>query len=109
MANAYVAAPALGVLVAVAIALHNLPEEFAMAVPVMLLRSKRLLFGAAFLSALAEPLGAILGLVAVSIAPSLMLISWRLPPEQCCSFRFMSSFRWRDATIISACSWAAPF
>ena len=71
MANAYVAAPALGVLVAVAIALHNLPEEFAMAVPVMLLRSKHLLFGAAFLSALAEPLGAILGLVAVSIAPSL--------------------------------------
>jgi len=71
MANAYVAAPALGVLVAVAIALHNLPEEFAMAVPVMLLRSKRLLFGAAFLSALAEPLGAIIGLVAVSIAPAL--------------------------------------
>jgi len=41
MANAYVAAPGLGVLVAVAIALHNLPEEFAMAVPAMLLRSKR--------------------------------------------------------------------
>ncbi len=71
MANAYVATPALGVLVAVAIALHNLPEEFAMAVPVVLLRSKRLLFGAAFVSALAEPLGAILGLVAVSIAPVL--------------------------------------
>ncbi|HJW81192.1 MAG TPA: ZIP family metal transporter [Acidiferrobacterales bacterium] len=71
MANAYVASPALGVLVAVAIALHNVPEEFAMAVPVMLLRSKRLLFGAAFLSALAEPLGAMLGLVAVGIAPSL--------------------------------------
>jgi ZIP family zinc transporter len=71
MANAYVATPALGVLVAVAIALHNVPEEFSMAVPVMLLRSKRLLFGAAFLSALAEPLGAILGLVAVGIAPAL--------------------------------------
>jgi zinc transporter, ZIP family len=71
MANAYVATPALGVLVGLAIALHNVPEEFAMAVPVTLLRSKRLLFGAAFLSALAEPLGAILGLVAVGIAPSL--------------------------------------
>ena len=71
MANAYVATPALGVLVAVAIALHNLPEEFAMAVPVVQIRSRRLLFGAAFLSALAEPLGAILGLVAVGIAPSL--------------------------------------
>lgn len=71
MANAYVATPALGVLVAVAIALHNLPEEFAMAVPVVQVRSKRLLFGAAFLSALAEPLGAIFGLVAVGMAPSL--------------------------------------
>jgi ZIP family zinc transporter len=71
MANAYIATPALGVLVAAAIALHNLPEEFAMSVPVMLLRSRRLLFGAAFLSALAEPLGAIIGLVAVSVAPSL--------------------------------------
>jgi ZIP family zinc transporter len=71
MANAYVAAPGLGVLVAVVIALHNLPEEFAMAVPVVLVRSKRLLFGAAFLSALAEPLGAILGLLAVGVAPSL--------------------------------------
>lgn len=71
MANAYVAAPQLGVLVAVAIALHNLPEEFAMAVPAMLVRSRRLLFGAALLSALAEPLGAILGLVAVGLAPAL--------------------------------------
>jgi ZIP family zinc transporter len=71
MANAYVATPSLGILVAVAIALHNLPEEFAMAVPVVLTRRRRLLFGAALLSALAEPLGAILGLVAVSIAPSL--------------------------------------
>jgi ZIP family zinc transporter len=71
MANAYVATPKLGVLVAVAIALHNLPEEFAMAVPVIQIRSKRLLFGAALLSALAEPLGAVLGLLAVGIAPSL--------------------------------------
>lgn len=71
MANAYIASPALGVLVAVAIALHNLPEEFAMAVPVVLSRSKRLLFGAALLSALAEPLGAIVGLVAVGYAPEL--------------------------------------
>lgn len=71
MTNAYVSAPSLGVLVAVAIALHNVPEEFAMAVPAMLLRSRRLLFGVAFASALAEPLGAFLGLVAVGLAPSL--------------------------------------
>jgi ZIP family zinc transporter len=71
MANAYVASPALGVLVALAIAVHNLPEEFAMAVPAVTLRSRRFLFGAAVLSALAEPLGAIIGLGAVAIAPSL--------------------------------------
>jgi len=71
MANAYVASPALGVLVSVAIALHNLPEEFAMSVPAVILRSRRFLYSAAMLSALAEPLGAILGLIAVGIAPSL--------------------------------------
>lgn len=71
MANAYVASPALGVLVALAIALHNLPEEFAMAVSAVMLRSRRFLFGAAALSALAEPLGAIIGLVAVGITPAL--------------------------------------
>jgi ZIP family zinc transporter len=71
MANAYVANPALGVLVSLAIALHNLPEEFAMSVPLVLLRSKASLYGAAVLSALAEPVGAIIGLVAVGIAPAL--------------------------------------
>jgi zinc transporter, ZIP family len=71
MANAYVAAPALGVLVALAIALHNLPEEFAMSVPAVMTRSKRFLFGAAALSALAEPAGAVIGLVAVRVAPAL--------------------------------------
>jgi ZIP family zinc transporter len=71
MANAYVASPALGVLVALAIALHNLPEEFAMSMPAMTLKSKRFLFGAAALSALAEPAGAIVGLVAVGVAPFL--------------------------------------
>jgi ZIP family zinc transporter len=71
MANAYVASPALGVLVALAIALHNVPEEFAMAVPLVMLRSKASLYGAAALSALAEPLGAVIGLAAVGVAPSL--------------------------------------
>jgi ZIP family zinc transporter len=71
MANAYVASPALGVLVAVAIALHNLPEEFAMSVPAVMLRSKGFLFAAALLSALAEPVGALIGLVAVGVAPAL--------------------------------------
>ena len=71
MANAYIASPGLGVLIALAIALHNLPEEFAMAVPAVTLRSRRFLFGAALLSALAEPVGAIIGLAAVDAAPAL--------------------------------------
>jgi ZIP family zinc transporter len=65
MANAYIADPSLGLLVALAIALHNLPEEMAMALPAMTLQSRRFLLGAAALSALAEPAGAVIGLVAV--------------------------------------------
>jgi ZIP family zinc transporter len=71
MANAYVASPSLGLLVALAIALHNLPEELAMALPAMTLRSRRFLLGAAVLSALAEPFGAVVGLLAVEAAPRL--------------------------------------
>lgn len=71
MANAYMASPSLGLLVGLAIALHNLPEEFAMAVPATALRSKRFLFGAAALSALAEPVGAVIGLLAATAIPSL--------------------------------------
>jgi ZIP family zinc transporter len=71
MANAYIASPSLGLLLALAIALHNLPEELAMAVPAMSLRSKRFLLRAAVLSALAEPAGATLGLIAVSARPLL--------------------------------------
>ncbi|MGE0657944.1 MAG: ZIP family metal transporter [Reyranellaceae bacterium] len=71
MANAYVASSSLGLLVALAIALHNLPEELAMAVPAIALRDPRFLMGAAALSALAEPAGAILGLLAVQASPGL--------------------------------------
>jgi ZIP family zinc transporter len=70
MANAYVASPGLGVLVALAIALHNLPEQFAMAVPLVILRSRTSLYIGALLSALAEPLGAVMGLAAVGVAPA---------------------------------------
>lgn len=71
MANSYVASPALGVLTAVTVAVHNVPEEFAMAAPAVLLRRRRLLLGAAVASALAEPLGAIVGLLAVTARPAL--------------------------------------
>ena len=71
MANAYIAAPSLGLLVALAIALHNLPEELAMAVPAITLRSRRFLLWAAVMSALAEPAGAVIGLLAVGALPFL--------------------------------------
>jgi ZIP family zinc transporter len=71
MANAYIASPSLGLFVALAIALHNLPEQFAMAVPAMALQSKRFLVGAALPSALAEPAAAIIGLIAVTARPTL--------------------------------------
>jgi len=71
MANSYIASPSLGVLVALAIAIHNIPEEFAMAVPIVMIKKRRFLYMAAFLSGLAEPLGAIVGLVAVHFHPAL--------------------------------------
>lgn len=71
MASSYIASPQLGIMLAIAIALHNIPEEFAMAVPAVILGRKRLLYAAAAMSALAEPLGAAIGLVAVAIAPAL--------------------------------------
>lgn len=71
MANAYLSAPRLGVVVAIAIVLHNIPEEFAMALPAVMARRRRFLFGAAAVSAAAEPVGALVGLAVVSISPGL--------------------------------------
>ena len=72
MANSYIASPSLGIAVAVAIALHNIPEEFAMAVPLVATRSRALLFRAAIISGMAEPVGAAIGLFAASINPHLV-------------------------------------
>lgn len=71
MANAYVDSPSLGVLVSLAIALHNVPEEFAMAVPAVASQRRTMLFGMAFVSALAEPAGALVGLALVQVEPAL--------------------------------------
>lgn len=68
MANSYIHTPSLGILVAIAIALHNIPEEFAMAVPLIAAgKSRSSVFKIGFLSGLAEPAGALLGLFAVQI------------------------------------------
>jgi zinc transporter, ZIP family len=69
MANAYVASPSMGLMVALAIALHNIPEEFAMAAPLVAVSKRRTLLIAAFLSGLAEPLGALVGLMVVHNYP----------------------------------------
>lgn len=71
MANAFLSSPSLGLFVAFAIALHNIPEEFAMAVPAVAIKNRALLFKASVLSGLAEPAGAILGLLAVHLCPEL--------------------------------------
>jgi len=71
MANSYIYSPSLGVLIALAIAVHNIPEEFAMAVPIVLVKKKSFLFRAAFLSGLAEPAGAVIGLFAADLMPAL--------------------------------------
>ena len=55
-----------------AIALHNIPEEFAIAVPAATLHNKRFLYKAAFISGLAEPAGAALGLFAAYLNSTLV-------------------------------------
>jgi len=71
MANSYIYSPALGLLISLAIAIHNIPEEFAMAVPIVSIKKKSFLYKIAFLSGLAEPAGAVLGLLAVDWMPTL--------------------------------------
>lgn len=72
MANSFLTSPSLGILVALAIALHNIPEEFAIAVPVASLKQKNLLYKTAFISGLAEPAGAMLGLYAAYLSSALI-------------------------------------
>ncbi|MFA6098071.1 MAG: ZIP family metal transporter [Patescibacteria group bacterium] len=67
MANSYIHTASLGILVAIAIALHNIPEEFAMALPMIAMgKSRKFLFRLAVISGLAEPVGAVLGLLAAN-------------------------------------------
>lgn len=72
MANSFLTSPSLGFFVALAIALHNIPEEFAIAVPAATLHKKQFLYKAAFISGLAEPAGAALGLYAAYLSATLI-------------------------------------
>jgi len=54
--------PNLGIVIAATIALHNIPEGMAIAVPIYFAtKSRKKAFTYSFLSGLAEPLGAIIG------------------------------------------------
>lgn len=70
LANAYLASTSLGVFVAVAIALHNLPEQFAIATAAASTGRRRFLVAAAAAAALAEPFGTALGLAFVEVSAS---------------------------------------
>ena len=72
MANSFLTSPSLGFFVAAAIALHNIPEEFAIAVPAVTLHNKQFLYKTAFISGLAEPAGAALGLYAAYLSAALV-------------------------------------
>lgn len=59
---AFLAEPALGVALAVAIAIHNIPEGIAVSVPIYYATGSRLrALGFSFASGLAEPVGALIG------------------------------------------------
>ncbi|MCD7097234.1 zinc transporter ZupT [Stenotrophomonas sp. MMGLT7] len=59
--------PSVGMPLAFAIAIHNIPEGIAIAVPVYFATHNKLYaFGASLLSGLAEPIGAVIGYVALA-------------------------------------------
>lgn len=68
VAAGYAYLPRLGTIIAIALMLHNIPEGIATAVPLSVAGMKRLRIAVVtFLSGLAEPVGALIGAVALSI------------------------------------------
>ncbi len=71
LTNSFLVSPTFGIFIAISIALHNIPEEYAMAVPFIMAGKKmKFLIKLALISALAEPAGAILGLLTANISSS---------------------------------------
>ena len=58
-------------LVTLGLILHDFPEGIAMAVPAVATRRRTMLFAVAFVSVLAEPAGALVGLALVQLQPPL--------------------------------------
>lgn len=67
MASSFQVEVKFGLLIALGIAIHNIPEEFALSVPLVLTKKMKLLTELLVLTALAEPLGAIFGIVLTSL------------------------------------------
>lgn len=64
---AYLADPKLGVSIALAIAIHNIPEGISISVPIcQATGSRKIAFLGSFLSGLAEPIGALIGIILLS-------------------------------------------
>jgi len=69
----YIALPAFGIVLAIAIAIHNIPEGIAIAVPLCAAGcKKRKVFIISLLSGLAEPLGAVIAVVFLSFIPGVL-------------------------------------
>lgn len=69
--------PAVGMSLAVAIAVHNIPEGVSIAIPVYYAtKSRWLAFGAVSVSALAEPLGAVIGFAVLAPYLSDAVYGW---------------------------------
>jgi len=79
VATGYAYRPKLGLIIAVAIMLHNIPEGIATAIPLTMARMKPLKIAIiTFLSGLAEPVGALVGASALSILETKQIIGFSL-------------------------------
>jgi ZIP family zinc transporter len=75
VAAGYMYQPRLGIIIAIAIMLHNIPEGIATAIPFTSTDMKRSrIVVIAFLSGLAEPVGALIGAVALSLVGTKIII-----------------------------------
>jgi ZIP family zinc transporter len=75
----YAYVPTLGVVIAIAIMLHNIPEGIATAIPLSKGKMRRLKVAVlTFLSGLAEPVGALVGAVALTLIGTGIVIGFSL-------------------------------
>jgi len=71
ISSSFIQQSALGLLVLISVAIHDVPERFATAVPLVLSQKKSFVYKMAFMTAFAEPVGAVIGAVAIAITPGL--------------------------------------